>query len=1045
MDIFPNKSDAIKFINKCSNKDIHLFQEDINKGGSKRFIVCNYDKIFNYIMKNKNNLYESWLENSKLHFGLDLDITNNKDDYENIVLNIIKDIIKVAKEKYNINIKANTFYLSKVDDEKNKVSIHITCKALVFENYKACKQFYDKLEKNPAIDDSIYRLTCLRMCYNQKFGKNNILKPFRINIDSKSKTAITPDNDKNKKYWLNTLLTNVDKKLNVIEYIKSKEVEKVEKVEVNQNIELEALLFKLPLEYCNDYNKWWKVAMVCYSENNYKVFDKWSKQSKNYDGINNKKIWDNIKDYTGKKVTIGSLIYWLKENNVSNPFSISIEETVNKYPKTNIIITENYKIKKINKEKLDVESIKYGMNKKLFAIQSEKGTGKTTSLIKYLFENGRKEPESILFISSRRTFGIKLLSDLSKYGFKLYSDIEEHYINENRVIVQLDSLMRVSKNEYDLIIVDECESLARYMTGKHFNKNSNSSLIICDLEYRIGKAKNTIIMDADLSDRCIHYYKNIINSYDGIDIDKELRVLINENKPYEKYKMKYLKFDNWAKLILNKVKENKKLIIPMASNNKAKDLEILLKNKYPMKNILLIHKETSDEDKLQRLLNVNTDWVNFDIVIYTPTVCMGVSFDIPNYFDYIFCYGCHNSLGAQEFCQMLHRVRQPKYKTIYISIDMYKYFDITEDLIDYKIVEEMICSDYYLTKYDIHNNLIPKKFGRDRLIEYKYKTEPIYDLYVRNCKERIENENNFSASFFGYVKNKGYNLTYIDNVENDFDVKSELKRITKNRKEEDMNILTSKLVEAKMLSKKEYEEKIKRKDEYMDEETLYEIKKYNLKDCYNIDNPENIDKEFIETYYDRSKMLNYNNLSSILNIEGQNTDRKIKVLKVNEEHNIELLNVYEEFKHKNMYVFHYYPNILFKYLGIDINELENKTINKDYIKERLYFEIEGLSLKEFIEKEFNSLCFKFNLHRKKLNLNNECKVIEFINKILIKQYGIRFKKSKDDYKLTSDGTWDNLPRDEKIIVKKLKERINLEEDNDNYLELLDDFVDSDDE
>ena len=36
-------------------------------------------------------------------------------------------------------------------------------------------------------------------------------------------------------------------------------------------------------------------------------------------------------------------------------------------------------------------------------------------------------------------------------------------------------------------------------------------------------------------------------------------------------------------------------------------------------------------------------------------------------------------------------------------------------------------------------------------------------------------------------------------------------------------------------------------------------------------------------------------------------------------------------------------------LGIDINELEDKIINKDYIKERLDFEIEGLSLKKFIE------------------------------------------------------------------------------------------------
>ena len=40
------------------------------------------------------------------------------------------------------------------------------------------------------------------------------------------------------------------------------------------------------------------------------------------------------------------------------------------------------------------------------------------------------------------------------------------------------------------------------------------------------------------------------------------------------------------------------------------------------------------------LLNVNKEWIKYDIVIYTPSVCMGVSFDISNHFNKIFAYGC---------------------------------------------------------------------------------------------------------------------------------------------------------------------------------------------------------------------------------------------------------------------------------------------------------------------------------------------------------------------------------------------------------------------
>ena len=36
------------------------------------------------------------------------------------------------------------------------------------------------------------------------------------------------------------------------------------------------------------------------------------------------------------------------------------------------------------------------------------------------------------------------------------------------------------------------------------------------------------------------------------------------------------------------------------------------------------------------------------------------------------------------------------------------------------------------------------------------KNDPIYDLYVRNSREIILDKLNFSASFFGYAKFKGY-------------------------------------------------------------------------------------------------------------------------------------------------------------------------------------------------------------------------------------------------------------------------------------------------
>jgi len=55
-----------------------------------------------------------------------------------------------------------------------------------------------------------------------------------------------------------------------------------------------------------------------------------------------------------------------------------------------------------------------------------------------MFENDENKKifnnKKILFISSRRTFGAKLLGDIEKYGFKLYSEIKENNIYENKII-----------------------------------------------------------------------------------------------------------------------------------------------------------------------------------------------------------------------------------------------------------------------------------------------------------------------------------------------------------------------------------------------------------------------------------------------------------------------------------------------------------------------------------------------------------------------------------------------------------------------------------
>lgn len=61
----------------------------------------------------------------------------------------------------------------------------------------------------------------------------------------------------------------------------------------------------------------------------------------------------------------------------------------------------------------------------------------------------------------------------------------------------------------------------------------------------VNEANQTYIMDADLSDRCINYYKKIIN----LKSINDFHLIINNYKPYTEYQLTYAHYATWLKNI----------------------------------------------------------------------------------------------------------------------------------------------------------------------------------------------------------------------------------------------------------------------------------------------------------------------------------------------------------------------------------------------------------------------------------------------------------------------------------------------------------------
>jgi len=688
---FVTKKDAIKqydILAKKKNNDLFLFQEDVKKGGKKQFLVKKTSDIYDKITKdNKNNhYYEFWQKNTPIKFALDMDIPKKNISYEDsqeILKKNIQDVLYYADAFYeHVYDVKDVIVLETLPQElsEKKYSYHVIFDGLMFASHLVCKDFFRRLKEESEMigcDESIYNLGCLRIMGSSKMGEERILEPVQYTINGKQ-TKI--GNDLN--FFRSTMITfteNINPNNFIDEsYVENKVEDLIDEKDIEDtkedisNIDIQKILDNLPMDVCDNYPTWIRIGMILHNTSKksgvdlFEMFDKWSSKSRKYKGTNDvKKCWDSLKNQRGAKLSIGSLIFEANKNGIEGIFKNSkksAEQVVKEYPKKDIQLSLKPNTTYLNQRYLTPELFTKHFKSRLLAVQSEKGTGKTSNLIEAYFKNNLiTDDMNILLISSRRTFGAKLLGDLDKYGFKLYSDFEEQYITHNRIICQIDSLLRLDRSKYHIIIVDECESVARYMTSNHFTKNNKASMIINMYQSYLNSADNVYILDADLSDRCVNYYQKVM----GLNND-ELSVIVNDFQLYKDYTVKYMRFNDWVNLIMNDIEENKKLVIPMASNSKAKDLRDMIVEKYPQKRILFLNREVDDKEKINIVKTVDDQWSRYDIVIYTPSVCMGVSYDRLNHFDNIYAYGCEGSLGSQEFCQMIHRVRHPKNKVIYL-------------------------------------------------------------------------------------------------------------------------------------------------------------------------------------------------------------------------------------------------------------------------------------------------------------------------------------------------------------------------------------------
>ena len=754
----------------------------------------------------------------------DLDIALAPDSiYTNEMLfdwftNIRTDFLRLCAPIGSLLLKPNWIILTA--SNHTKLSLHLINTNAIFTSTDVFKKYYSEFRNyynsfcinHPfSIDwcvSSNNRM--MRIIDSTKLGNNRVLNIWqefhgKTKI-SKRQTFITnAHNDKELFYkWITE---DMFKEVSLVET--KKKIPKIIKV---NNEELDTLLSIISKIRCDSYQDWITIGMALKNdnENNLDLWKKWSSQSSKYDENVCDNYWTHFKIDFVKPVTLGTIHYYAKCDNPEkyNQFISKISKVDINLPFTpQLVINHQFIPENFYKTHFDSKV-------NVIALRSNMFTGKTFSM-PTLFSNYSK----IVVIYQRISLNISIHEKWKQYGFELYSNIEDYIIRSEshpRVIIQVDSLHRLH-GTCDLLILDEIESVHEHLCGTNMNINRNQCWKT--LSNYIKYTPKIIACDANLKDETCNLLFSTKNT---------LKI---ENK-YKSFASLECNIYNVAEKVIEKIfhllDNGKNIVIPTNSKSRAKKLEKIIAKKYKNVSILRIDSENG--------FTPIEEWTKYNILIYTPTVTAGVSFD-KEHFHSLCGFFTRNSTSCEQSSQMIFRVRK------LIDNDIHIYTDN-----DCKEVSKPI-DDISLTDYI--NNIIRtshQSLYNDGLDIDRYNMKAKENIYFKLYRLYLK-KNHVSFTFFRsylcqILEQHGITIKY-DNqdVENDLDkIKMDIKDASFEIKKED----ALQIVNANPITSQEYVKLLNSRKQKNIQEIL-SIKRYIL--CSTFDKPPNIvlDVEWVNT------------------------------------------------------------------------------------------------------------------------------------------------------------------------------------------------------
>lgn len=975
---FNKKIDALNHINEKIDPVLKLFSEDLSTtNGSKKFIVSTYDNIYSLSKTKERNFYENYESDQQVKLILDIDY---KTKNNTISADAFDDLLKRCIVTVNNKIKEHTDTLPIIiilkSCREEKMSAHIIYNNIHFASVLQMKCFMMKINSplvaDKIIDPNIYKVSCMRLLWNSKLGKSNVMDYDNNDCQflRNNKYQYTTDY----KLFMDCLITNVSNDSHLIEIdidipksqIVSKKnvVSKTPVLTIDKTVNnIDIAIIKqyvdiLKPERADDYNNWLNIGMCIYNSNCTKeglaLWNEWSMKSDSYDGENILMWkWKSFETHRKKVLSIKTLKYYAKKDNPELYTDINhvnnICEDITKYD--SIVINENYLLNRVDNIYERIKDRKTIVTQnvwkwlktstiKTLAIKSPYNTGKTSMISQILDEF---DPQKVLFITHRQSLTNELYGTFGNYGFCSYLN---HAFDAQRLICQIESLHKITLNtdpfyyeqtrtinSYDLVILDEIESLLYHYESPTIELKQQTFNLMSDI---IRKSNKVLALDGDFHNRGYDFINDFGNSI-------ILHNTIKKDPKHISFTNDLIMFD---KSINDQLLDNKKIVIVTMSA----DIATKYYEKYKSLYKVLMHCGKSDDQLKELLKNVEGNWIKYDMIIYSPSVQSGVSFDIP-YFDKMYVILSSKSCSARDTSQMGSRVRQ----FMNNNIDVYlNGLPFREEVVFHTYDEASEYVKLIYSKYSI---------GYDNLENYE--TSLYTKILIHN---ELENLNKspyyFVPMFIKLINEKGNTYSFDDS-----------KKTRCKKGEAVMNFNKESVANADDIDKYSFNEYMKcQMNNTATSEMKYAIEKYLYKKNWKV---ETVDTEFLDKWFRKTYVLY--NLKQL-----KRDDVEDDLLTINVHTDKRYLN-YEKAKQKQRID---YVKDLVETMGFDIGNIgKNSMISRDVFDEN-----RKKCLKDC--KIFNDRIKSESLFDLKINKLQTLRAFMGFTNTLLQHYGVCIKLKK---------------------------------------------------